>query len=145
MQDICPQAPYADSPLGQRLHFKAIMFPGMHSGDVLVMSMRITGCLHREDCQQTTQDCLPNVAKRRRRNTMGNETEVSNNSISFKVFARSIEEDEEEERSAVVQDISNQGIPHLSKSLALFGTLGFVVLLLGVLIIAFYKLEKYAR
>lgn len=79
---------------------------------------------------------------------MGNETEVSNNSISFKVFARSIEEDEqkdEEELTTVVQDISNQGIPHLSKSLALFGTLGFVVLLLGVLIIAFYKLEKYAR
>lgn len=143
MQDICPQAPYAESALCQRLHFKAIMFPGMHSGDVLVMSMRITGCLHPEDCQQTTQDCLPSVAKRRRRNTSltsyGNETEVSENSISFKVIVPSLES---EELSAVVRDVSNDSLTQFSKTLALIGTLGFVILLLGVVIVAFYKLEK---
>jgi len=59
MQAICAHPPILEPPLGQRLHFKAVMFPGMRSGEVLVISMRITGCLEREDCQVTAQDCLP--------------------------------------------------------------------------------------
>lgn len=64
---------------------------------------------------------------------------MSENSISFKVIVPSLES---EELSAVVRDISNDSLAQFSKTLALLGTLGFVVLLLGVLIVAFYKFEK---
>lgn len=69
----------------------------------------------------------------------GNETEVSENSISFKVIVPSRES---EELSAVVRDVSNDNVAQFSKNLALLGTLGFVVLLLGVVIVAFYKFGK---
>ncbi|KAM8713296.1 hypothetical protein ACLKA7_013587 [Drosophila subpalustris] len=144
MQSICAHSPNFEPPLGQRLHFRAIMFPGMHSGDLLVMSMRITGCLEREDCQLTAQDCQPGVAQRRRRdtlqNTHGNATEASELShITFRVMMPSMEQEME---SAVVHDLPKENVAEVSKSLALFGSLGFVVLLMGVAIIAIYKLGR---
>lgn len=117
------------------------MFPGMRSGEVLVISMRITGCLEREDCQVTTQDCLPSVGQRRRRNVShGNGTEVSEFSqLSFRVIMPGVEQDLPKERDFKDE---NLGVREVSKSLALFGSLGFVVMLLGVAIVALYKFGK---
>lgn len=141
MLSICSHPPILEPPLGQRLHFKAVMFPGMRSGEVLVISMRITGCLEREDCQVTTQDCLPSVGQRRRRNVShGNGTEVSEFSqLSFRVIMPGVEQDLPKERDFKDE---NLGVREVSKSLALFGSLGFVVMLLGVAIVALYKFGK---
>ncbi|XP_017020034.1 uncharacterized protein [Drosophila kikkawai] len=142
MLSICSHSPILEPPLGQRLRFKAVMFPGMRSGEVLMISMRITGCLEREDCQVTAQDCLPSVGQRRRRNVShGNGTEVSEVShLSFRVIMPGAEV---EELSKDMGDIErNLGVREVSKSLALFGSLGFVVMLLGVAIVALYKFGK---
>ncbi|XP_017049533.2 LOW QUALITY PROTEIN: uncharacterized protein LOC108093773 [Drosophila ficusphila] len=141
MQAICGHAPILEPPLGQRLHFKAVMFPGMRSGDVLVISMRITGCLEREDCQVTAQDCLPSVGQRRRRNVShGNSTEISELShLTFRVIMPG--EEDVFSKEGDIQDV-NVKVRDVSKSLALFGSLGFIVMLLGVAIVALYKFGK---
>ncbi|EDV56441.1 uncharacterized protein LOC6546602 [Drosophila erecta] len=141
MQAICAHPPSLDPPLGQRLHFKAVMFPGMRSGEVLVISMRITGCLEREDCLVTAQDCLPSVGQRRRRNVShGNSTEVSELShLTFRVIMAGGEDASLEERD---MGIGDSGVRATSKSLALLGSLGFVVMLLGVAVVALYNFRK---
>ncbi|KAH8252768.1 hypothetical protein KR032_001825 [Drosophila birchii] len=141
MLSICSHGPILEPPLGQRLHFKAVMFPGMRSGEVLVISMRITGCLEREDCQVTAQDCLPSVGQRRRRNVShGNGTEVSEVShLSFRVIVPGVEEFPKEMGNVEGESLN---VREVSKSLALFGSLGFVVMLLGVAIVALYKFGK---
>lgn len=141
MQAICAHPPILEPPLGQRLHFKAVMFPGMRSGEVLVISMRITGCLEREDCQVTAQDCLPSVGQRRRRNVShGNSTEVSELShLTFRVLMPGEEDVSPKDRDI---EIGDSGIRETSKSLALFGSLGFVVMLMGVAVVALYKFGK---
>ncbi|EDW79701.1 uncharacterized protein Dwil_GK17924 [Drosophila willistoni] len=139
MQSICSHAPIFEPPLGQRLHFKAVMFPGMRSGDILVMSMRMTGCLEREDCQVKAQDCL---AQRRRRNA-SNGTEISELShLTFRVIMpnRALVTTAEDDLTSVV--LENPEIIETSKTLALIGSLGFIVLLLGVAIVALYKFGK---
>ncbi|XP_034654549.1 uncharacterized protein LOC117892424 [Drosophila subobscura] len=139
MQAICSHAPIVEPPLGQRFHFKAVMFPGMRSGDVLVMSMRISGCLEREDCQITAQDCLPSVAQRRRRNAdttaaAGNGTEISEFSqLSFRVIMPGVEEEEVPAMRHVLG---------ASKSLALWGSVAFVALLLAVALVALHKFGR---
>ncbi|XP_016970333.1 uncharacterized protein LOC108038124 [Drosophila rhopaloa] len=141
MQAICAHPPILEPPLGQRLHFKAVMFPGMRSGEVLVISMRITGCLEREDCQVTSQDCLPSVGQRRRRNVShGNSTEVSE--LSHLTFRVIMPTEEDISPKDIDMKNGNSEVREVSKSLALFGSLGFVVMLLGVAIVALYKFGK---
>ncbi|XP_022226503.2 uncharacterized protein LOC111076827 [Drosophila obscura] len=144
MQAICSHSPIVEPPLGQRFHFRAVMFPGMRSGDVLVISMRISGCLEREDCQITAQDCLPSVAQRRRRNAAlqaaANGTEISELShLTFRVIMPGAEQ--EQEPVPAVRDAAGH-IQGVSKSLALFGSVAFVVLLLAVAIVALYKFGR---
>ncbi|KAH8394019.1 hypothetical protein KR215_008834 [Drosophila sulfurigaster] len=147
MQSICAHEPNFEPPLGQRLHFRAIMFPGMLSGDLLVMSMRITGCLEHEDCQVTAQDCQPGLPQRRRRNASpnrihGNATEASEMSrVQFRVILPNMEQDSQLDTDSEGL-LQNEIVAALSKSLALFGSLGMVVLLLGVAVIAAYKFRK---
>ncbi|KAH8297009.1 hypothetical protein KR044_003318 [Drosophila immigrans] len=147
MQSICAHEPNFEPPLGQRLHFRSIMFPGMLSGDLLVMSMRITGCLDHEDCQVKPQDCQPGVAQRRRRNTSPNTTHVNPTEaselshIAFRVNMPNMllgsEVHSETEQVLPVENVAAE-----SKSFALFGCLGMVLLLLGVAIVAVYKFGK---
>ncbi|KAH8398212.1 hypothetical protein KR222_002869 [Zaprionus bogoriensis] len=144
MQSICALAPLAEPPLGQRLLFRAVMFPGMHSGDVLLMSVRITGCLEREDCQQMPQDCLPSVTQRKRRDAgmkpYGNETEASELSqLTFKVIVPSIEEKRDLTATRNMFDGSFAEVP---RSLKLVVSLGLVVLLICVAIITQYTFRK---
>ncbi|KAH8291145.1 hypothetical protein KR054_009127 [Drosophila jambulina] len=143
MVSICSHSPILEPPLGQRLHFKAVMFPGMRSGEVLVISMRITGCLEREDCQVTSQDCLPSVGQRRRRNVShGNGTEVSEVShLSFRVIMPGAEGVKLNKEKGNLEG-GSMDVREVSKSLALVGSLGFVVLLLGVAIVALFKFGK---
>ncbi|KAH8384692.1 hypothetical protein KR093_005568 [Drosophila rubida] len=145
MQSICANEPNFEPPLGQRLHFRAIMFPGMLSGDLLVMSMRITGCLEHEDCQVRPQDCQPSIAQRRRRNatpTHGNATEASELSrVMFRVILPNGQQAAELE-AASERELQAENVAAVSKSFALYGSLGMVVLLMGVAVVAVYKFQK---
>lgn len=50
MKSICPQPPTFEPPLGHRFGFRAVMFQGMKSGDEMVMSVKIAGCIDQSDC-----------------------------------------------------------------------------------------------
>lgn len=50
MRSICPEPPTFEQPLGYRLGFRAVMFQGMKSGDEMVMSVKLLGCIQRADC-----------------------------------------------------------------------------------------------
>lgn len=50
MRSICPYPPVFEPPLGYRFGFRAVMFQGMKSGDEMVMSVRILGCIDQRDC-----------------------------------------------------------------------------------------------
>lgn len=51
MKNVCPLEPVLDSPLGYRFGFKAFMFQGMKSGDDVVMNVKLSGCIFKQDCQ----------------------------------------------------------------------------------------------
>jgi len=55
MRAVCPAAPVFEPPLGHRLAFRAVMFMGMRSGDEMVMSVRVVGCLERKDCNVVSE------------------------------------------------------------------------------------------
>ncbi|XP_055628307.1 uncharacterized protein LOC129769839 isoform X2 [Toxorhynchites rutilus septentrionalis] len=69
MKTICPGNPVLESPLSYRLSFRAAMFQGMHSGDEMVMRVRIVGCVDRREC--TVENC---ASIRSKRNTASNAT-----------------------------------------------------------------------
>lgn len=50
MKPICPFPPVFEAPLGHRFIFRAVMFNGMKSGDEMIMSVKILGCLNFNDC-----------------------------------------------------------------------------------------------
>lgn len=49
MRAVC-EAPVFEAPLGHRMAFRAVLFDGMRSGDEMVLSVRVVGCLRRSDC-----------------------------------------------------------------------------------------------
>ncbi|XP_055918366.1 uncharacterized protein LOC129950451 [Eupeodes corollae] len=88
MRSICPQPPTFEPPLGHRFLFKAIMFQEMHSGEEIVLSMKITGCLEQNDCHVNLQDCNGgnNNFKRQKRKVEHNSTNFAEfPSIAFRV------------------------------------------------------------
>ena len=101
MKSICPIPPSFEPPLGHRLSFKAVMFQGMRSGEELVMSIKIAGCLEHVDCFVNTQSCNngagnnPAISRLRRslhNNITTNATEFAEiSSISFRVEMPKIE------------------------------------------------------
>lgn len=144
MKGICTQTPTFDAPLGYKLPFKAVMFQGMRSGEELIMSMRITGCLEHQDCYVNTEQCNhPNssLLKRRKRDMTPlthNNTEISEISkISFKVIMP------EEESVSKANDYMSNNFKSQTKSFILFGSLGFIALLLCLGIFALIKFRKY--
>lgn len=50
MQSICSVPPVFEPPLGHRFGFRVVMFQGMKSGDEMVMTVRIIGCMDHHDC-----------------------------------------------------------------------------------------------
>ncbi|XP_065368700.1 uncharacterized protein LOC135961132 [Calliphora vicina] len=144
MKGICTQNPSFDAPLGYKLPFKAVMFQGMRSGEELIMSMRITGCLEHQDCYVNADQCnnfnTSNLKRRKRdmlnSNTTANNTEISEISkISFRVIMPGEEVPD--------SNYSPASLKAQSKSLILFGSLGFIALLMGVGIFALIKFRKY--
>ncbi|KAL5289490.1 hypothetical protein ACFFRR_009546 [Megaselia abdita] len=87
MKSICPFGPNFDPPLGHRLSFKAVMFQGMRSGDEVVMSIKISGCLDEHDCHVDSRSCSDkNLARHKRNAATENGNEISEVSkISFRV------------------------------------------------------------
>lgn len=52
MKNICPEQPRLSTPLITTMPFRAFMFQGSQSGDEMVLSVRMLGCLNYEDCYQ---------------------------------------------------------------------------------------------
>lgn len=50
MRSICPFAPIFEAPLGYRVGFRAVMFQGMKSGDEMIITVKIVGCIDNIDC-----------------------------------------------------------------------------------------------
>lgn len=50
MKSVCPEQPRQLDPLTTTLTFRAFMFQGSNSGDEMVLSVRMYGCLQQEDC-----------------------------------------------------------------------------------------------
>uniref|UniRef100_A0A1I8PZK0 ZP domain-containing protein n=1 Tax=Stomoxys calcitrans TaxID=35570 RepID=A0A1I8PZK0_STOCA len=139
MKSICSQPPSYDAPLGYKLPFKAVMFQGMHSGEELLMTMRITGCLDSRDCQVAADQCFaPNGNLiRRKRDTLPteqNRTEISEISkISFRVIMPG------EHVPMTTADLPQAD---QSKAFILMGSIGFVALLVALGIFSILKLKK---
>ncbi|KAM7344136.1 uncharacterized protein ACRADG_010973 [Cochliomyia hominivorax] len=145
MRGICTQTPTFDAPLGYKLPFKAVMFQGMRSGEELIMSMRITGCLEYQDCYVDTEQCshLNTSQLRRRKRDMSNTNEARNNTeiseiskISFKVVMP-------EEESISDTENTSANLKTQTKSFILFGSLGFIALLMCLGIFVLIKFRKY--
>ena len=85
MKSICPAGAVFDPPLGHKLAFKAVMFQGMKSGDEVVMSIKVSGCLDEHDCH--VNSCLDRSFSRFKRNAISiKENEISEVSkISFRI------------------------------------------------------------
>ncbi|XP_053689002.1 uncharacterized protein LOC128738140 [Sabethes cyaneus] len=62
MKAICPAAPIVESPLSNRLAFRAAMFQGMHSEDEMVLRVRVVGCVERREC--IVENCATLRSKR---------------------------------------------------------------------------------
>ncbi|XP_037941001.1 uncharacterized protein LOC119673955 [Teleopsis dalmanni] len=147
MQSICTQPPVYDPPLGHKLAFKAVMFQGMRSGDEVVMTMRIHGCLEQHDCYISTQECSVNNLGRRKRNTddlerkatMDNDTEISEiSTIAFRVLMPNMN------ATTVIDDEKKEDQEHMKnfQIINLIGSLGFVALLTCLGIYAALRLRK---
>ncbi|XP_075167523.1 uncharacterized protein LOC142239615 [Haematobia irritans] len=139
MKGICPQPPSHDAPLGYKLPFKAVMFQGMHSGDELLMTMRITGCLDFSDCHVRADQCSAageNLIRRKRdmMKSSENQTEVSEISkFSFRVIMPG-------DTNLIAAEDNFESSQ--SKSLILMGSIGFVALLIALGIFSVLKLNK---
>uniref|UniRef100_A0A1B0FAP6 ZP domain-containing protein n=1 Tax=Glossina morsitans morsitans TaxID=37546 RepID=A0A1B0FAP6_GLOMM len=56
MLSVC-QGILFEAPLAYKVPFKAFMFQGMSSGDELIVSVRISGCLYPQDCSVNSKEC----------------------------------------------------------------------------------------
>ncbi|KAJ8960896.1 hypothetical protein NQ318_020195, partial [Aromia moschata] len=52
MRSICPFQPRQLSPLDTVLHFRAFLFQSSSKGDDMLLSVRMLGCMHAQDCYQ---------------------------------------------------------------------------------------------
>ena len=146
MQGVCTQAPSYDPPLGYKLPFKAVMFQGMRSGEDVIMSMRITGCLEYNDCFINQEQCNnPNTSGiiRRKRDMKGNSTNDSSeiseiSKISFKV----VMPHEQDVLNDRMESQFSNSLVRQTKSLILFISLGFIALLMCLGICALIKFRK---
>lgn len=171
MQSVCTQPPSYDPPLGHRLTFKAVMFQGMHSGDELVLSMRITGCLEARDCHVDVSNCsaVTNLWRRKRNTVDGveyqqnttNGNEVSEISrIAFRVMMPNDEAEklmdpprdasqksnnkagEQQHASPSLWEQAHNGMLVEMSALKLISAIGFVLALTGLGIFAAVKFSK---
>lgn len=87
MKSVCTIPPQYEPPLGQKFGFRAVMFQGMKSGEEVVMSIRIIGCVNRNDCEGQSQCVLSNGGRIRRnlKNASGAADHVEVTKISFRV------------------------------------------------------------
>lgn len=135
MKSVCTIPPQYEPPLGQRFGFKAVMFQGMKSGDEVVMSIRVLGCVNKQDCETTTQCGFLKNGGRIRRETKNNEDHVEVTKISFRVA-----DPQEKDREAKELE---------SRSLIItWGCIGIALGLLGLIILSFmivYHLRNKAK
>lgn len=162
MQSVCTQPPSYDPPLGHRLSFKAVMFQGMRSGDELVLSMRITGCLEERDCHVDASNCsaVTNFQRRKRnavvdvknQRSITHGSEVSEISrIAFRVMVPNgeavelIDSPSNASQNAVIKvggEHAYNGMLLEVSALKLISAVGFVLALTGLGIFAAVKLSK---
>lgn len=131
MKAICPLSPIYDPPLGQKLAFKAVMFQGMRSGDELVMTIKISGCLDEHDCHVDQHSCLNRDLNRLKRSAIedpknGNEiSEVSR--ISFRIV---VPGESSSDYSDDIQFASGENILFVGSFLGIIG----LFIIIGLLI-----------
>lgn len=88
MKSVCTVPPQYEPPLGQKFGFRAVMFQGMKSGDEVVMSIRIMGCLSEKDCEPSQCNLMRSGARIRRNVESGRDSDrdhVEVAKISFRV------------------------------------------------------------
>lgn len=59
MRGVCPEQPRQVTPLITTLPFRAFMFQESKSGDEMVLSVRMIGCLQFQDCHQVSFTNIP--------------------------------------------------------------------------------------
>lgn len=131
MKSICPHPPQYEPPLGQRFGFRAVMFQGMKSGDEVVMSIRLMGCINRNDCEQSHCTVQGGRIKREARDSSDDHFEVTK--ISFRVAdpQETVRNEKEEATRAMIVTWSVIGIG-----------LGFLGLMIFALLVVFHLKNK---
>ncbi|XP_076270662.1 uncharacterized protein LOC143202763 [Rhynchophorus ferrugineus] len=66
MKSVCPNQPHRISPLTTDLQFRAFLFQESPEGDEMVVSVKMQGCIHPEDCSKSTR-CNDKIEGRSKR------------------------------------------------------------------------------
>nr|XP_023013806.1 uncharacterized protein LOC111503676 [Leptinotarsa decemlineata] len=87
MKLICPFQPRQLSPLDTMLHFRAFLFQDSQRGDDMVLSVKMLGCLHSQDCFRNGICDQPNLSapSRSKRSIKNNDTTNWESQIQFRV------------------------------------------------------------
>lgn len=144
MKSICTVPPQYEPPLGQKFGFRAVMFQGMKSGDEVVMSIRIMGCISEKDCEPT--QCSLNRSGGRLRRDLKNEKSTGREDedhvevakISFRVA-----DPESDDKATRDEDTRSQIITWSCVGIAL-GFVGLVVFCLMVIFQVRNKMKEAA-
>ncbi|XP_058458056.1 uncharacterized protein LOC131434859 [Malaya genurostris] len=138
MKAICPTAPVPESPLSYRLAFRAAMFQGMHSGDEMVLRVRVVGCVDRREC--SVENCATIRSKRETTDIKGETTETIEHelpsetaTISFRIMVPS-------------EATTRRSLSPLSTSvLTLWATVVVSLIILIALIVLMGLIKQYGR
>lgn len=133
MKSICTVAPQYEPPLGQRFGFRAVMFQGMKSGEEVVMSIRILGCINRNDCEASHCGSLKNGGRIRRDIKKEDDEHVEVTKISFRVA-----DPQEQDREAKEMDQRSLVITWSCIGIAL----GFIGLIIFSLVLVYHVRNK---
>ncbi|CAH2007136.1 unnamed protein product [Acanthoscelides obtectus] len=89
IRSICPFHPKQLHPLDNILYFRAFLFDDSVKGDDMVLSVRMTGCLHAQDCFRNNiceeSNFSPPHRSKRDINEKSNETTKWESVLQFKV------------------------------------------------------------
>lgn len=135
MKSVCTIPPQYEPPLGQRFGFKAVMFQGMRSGDEVVMSIRVIGCVNKYDCEAPLQCGVLKNGGRIRRSHKEDADRVEVTKISFRV-----EDPQEEDRE--MKELQYRSLVMTWSCIGIgLGFLGLIIL--GLMII--YHVKNRAK
>ncbi|XP_055313280.1 uncharacterized protein LOC129574815 isoform X2 [Sitodiplosis mosellana] len=137
MNSVCSLPPVFEPPLGYRFGFRAVMFQGMKSGDEMIMTVRVLGCMDHHDCHLDPINCADHqttnrVRRQAERDKNADKTleplvDVSN--ISFRVVMPSDRQTIKSFSHETVNNSNNKG------EIAFFVTVAVVSFLIVIVLI----------